>query len=128
MTPRKVRRALLFDHEFDLELHPGLVVTRSIKLRNGAGLRVTLRDENGALVSGQYEFYDDSGNPLSLVLGVDGWISSSMINPYGTHESRNPLPPGRYRLVLLSKGYAKQSVMLELRAGEHEDVDVTLSK
>ncbi len=34
----------------------------------------------------------------------------------------------RYRLVLLSQGYAKRSVMVELREGEYEDVDVTLSK
>ncbi len=33
----------------------------------------------------------------------------------------------RFQLVLRPKGYAKRSVMLELRAGEYEDVDVTLS-
>jgi hypothetical protein len=124
---------LLLDHEFDLELHPGLVVTRSIMLPQGAGLRVTLRDEDGALLTGQYEFYDHSGSSVSLELEVRGEngvlsASSSKIFPYGTHESRNPLRPGRYRLVLLSEAYAKRSVMVELRAGEYEDVDVTLSQ
>ncbi|MCP3919406.1 MAG: carboxypeptidase regulatory-like domain-containing protein [bacterium] len=37
-------------------------------------------------------------------------------------------PPGRYRLVLISPGYANRGVPVELRAGEYEDVDVTLFK
>ncbi len=129
---RSYSAGLFFKNEFDLELHPGLV-TRAIKLRQGAGLRVTLRDEDGALLSGQYEFLDHMGSSVSLMLEVRGengaiWHSIRKIYAHGTHESRNELHPGRYRLVLRSKGYAERSVMLELRAGEYEDVDVTLSQ
>ncbi len=124
---------IFFENEFDLELHPGLVVTRSIMIRQGAGLRVTLRGEDGALLTGQYEFYDHLGSPVYLVLEVRGengaiWQSNRNIYPHGTHETSDPLPPGRYRLSLLSQGYEERSVTLELRAGEYEDVDVTLSK
>ncbi len=121
-----------FENEIDLELHSGLV-TRSIMMPQGAGLRVTLRGEDGALLTGQYEFYDHLGSPVYLVLEVRGengaiWQSDRNIYPHGTHETSDPLHPGRYRLVLLAPGYAKRSVMVELRAGEYEDVDVTLSK
>ena len=101
-------------------------------LQHCAGLRGTVRDEDGALVSGEYEFYDHLGSPVSLLLDVgEGQrrgLSYTRIYPYGSHESGNPLHPGRYRLVLRSPGYAERSVMLELRAGEYEDVDVTLSQ
>lgn len=60
--------------------------------------------------------------------GSDRWATLSKIHPYGTHKSSMPLHPGRYRLVLISPGHANQSVTVELRAGEYEDVDVTLSK
>ncbi len=125
---RSYSAGLFLENEFDLELHPGLVVTQSIMMWQGAGLRVTLRDEDGALLRGQYEFFDHLGKGAYLVLDVRGWMSSSRIYPHGTHESRNELHPGRYRLVLRSKGYAERSVMLELRAGAYEDVNVTLSK
>ncbi len=129
---RNYSAGLFHENEFDLELPPGLVVTQSIMMWQGAGLRVTLRDEDGALLSGEYEFYDHLGasKDLNLYVLEDNrrWGSSWKIYPYGTHESSNELHPGRYRLVLLSQGYAKRSVMLELRAGEYEDVDVTLSK
>ncbi len=82
--------------------------------------------------TGEFEFFDHSGLPALLLLDVgEGQrrgYSYSRIYPYGTHESANPLHPGSYRLVLLSPGYAKRSVTVELRAGEYEDVDVTLSK
>ncbi len=130
---RSYSAGLFLEDEFDLELHPGLVVARSIMMRQGAGLRITLRDEDGALLSGQYEFLDHMGSSVSLMLEVRGengaiWHSIRKIYAHGTHESRTELHPGRYRLVLRSKGYAERSVMLELRAGEYEDVDVTLSK
>ena len=98
------------------------------RVRQGAGLRVTLRGEDGALLSGQYDLFDRLGNEAYLVLRVDRWASNRHIHPHGTHESTNPLHPGRYRLVLISPGYEERSVTLVLRAGEYEDVDVTLSK
>jgi hypothetical protein len=123
---------LFFEYELDLELHPGRVITRSIMLQRCAGLRVTVRDEDGALVGGEFEFFDHLGLPALLLLEVgEGQRrvnSYTRLFPYGTHKSENPLKPGSYRLVLLSPGYAKRSVMVELRAGEYEDVDVTLSK
>ncbi len=125
---------LFFRNEFELELPPGLVVTRSIRMRQGAGLRVTLRDEDGKLLSGQYEFYDHSGNGVRLVLlgerwepGSDAFATTKSFGP-GTHKSSGPHHPGRYRLALISPGYANRSVTVELRAGEYEEVDVTLSK
>ena len=129
---RSYPTGLFFEYELDLELHPGQVVTRSILLQRCAGLRVTVRDEGGALVGGEFEFFDHLGLPARLLLVVgEGQRRRGnyhTIFPYGTHESSNPLRPGRYRLVLLSPGYAKRSVMVELRAGAYEDVDVTLSK
>ncbi len=123
---------LFFENELDLELPPGLVVTRSIMLREGAGLRLTVREEDGELVGGEFVFVDHLGGRANLTLEVgEGQrrkVQYLRFYPYGTHESVNPLQPGRYRLVLLSPGYAKRSVMVELRAGEYEDVDVTLSK
>ena len=84
--------------------------------------------------SGQYEFYDHLGNGVGLVLlgerwkpGSDAWATTKGFGP-GTHKSSGPHHPGRYRLVLISPGYEKRSVPVELRAGEYEDVDVTLSK
>ncbi len=69
-------------------------------MRSGAGLRVTLRDEEGKPLSGQYEFYDDSESRVRLVLlvsdrwkpGSDAWATTSRIHPYGTHESSGPIP------------------------------------
>ena len=93
-----------------------------------------MRGEDGKLVSGQYELFDDAGRPARLVLGTDltlgtdASISSWTFDSYPTHTSLNPFEPGRYRLVLRSPGYAERSVTLDLRAGEYEDVDVTLSK
>ena len=126
---------LFFRNEFDLELHPGLVTTQSIRMQQGAGLRVTLRDEEGELLSGQYEFYDHSGSPVLLVLldsdrwkpGSDAWATTSSIGP-GTHRSSGPINPGRYRLVFISPGYANRSVTVDLREGAYEDVDVSLSR
>jgi RNA polymerase sigma-70 factor (ECF subfamily) len=123
---------LCFANEFEVELRPGLEVTRSILLRGGAGMRVTVHGEDGDLVSGQYEFFDDAGRPVGLVLGTDltdtsdGSISSWTFDSYPIHTSLNPFEPGRYRLVLRSPGYAERSVTVELRAGEYEDIDVTL--
>ncbi|MEM7305054.1 MAG: hypothetical protein AAF682_00220 [Planctomycetota bacterium] len=127
---------LFFKNEFELDLLPGLVTRRTIKLKAGAGLRVTVRDENGELLGGQYEFYDDQGSRVRLVLvvhgrgeaGRDRWASTSTLYPYGTHESGDPLDAGRYRLVLISPGYENQSVTFDLREGDYEEVDVTLSK
>jgi len=125
---------LFFDNEFEVELHPGVEVTRSIPLREGAGMRVTVRGDDGELVSGQYDFFDDTGRPVHLVLGTDltdtsdGSISSWSFDSYPVHTSLDKFEPGRYRLVLLSAGYAEQSVTVDLRAGEYEDVVVTLSR
>jgi hypothetical protein len=123
---------LFFEYELELELLPGPVIPRSIMLERCAGLRVTVRDEDGALVGGEFELFDDFGGRVSLLLDVrEGQLhlnSYSVIFPYGTHESTNPLQPGRYRLALVSPGYADRSVMVELRAGEYADVDVTLSR
>ncbi len=129
---RSFPTGLFFEYELDLELHPGRVITRSIMLQQCAGLRLTVRDEDGALVSGEYQLIDHLGNQVSLLLDVgEGQrrgYSYSRIYPYGTHESANPLQPGRYRLVLISPGSAERSVEVELHTGEYEDVDVTLSK
>ncbi len=127
---------MFFNEELELELPPALVVTRSVRMRKGSGLRVTVRGDDGALVTGQYEFYDDDGNGLSLVLGVgdrwkgagDRWVSSWKLYPHGTHESTHPIPPGRYRLVLRAPGYEERSVTVDLREGEVEPVDVTLTR
>lgn len=125
---------LFFGNEFDVELHPGLEVTRSILLREGGGMRVTVRGEDGQLVSGQYELFDDAGLPVGLVLGTDltdgtdASISSWSFDAYPIHTSLTVLEPGRYRLVLRSQGHAERSVTVELRAGEYEDVEVTLSR
>ena len=108
-----------------------------VESRPAEGIRLRGRidavftDEDGTLVGGEFEFFDHLGLPALLLLDVgEGQRrvnSYSRLYPYGTHESANPLQPGRYRLVLLSPGYAERSVMVELRAGEYEDVDVTLS-
>lgn len=72
--------------------------------------------------------------PLALVVrdrwkpGSDQWATLSSIQPHGTHESSEPLHPGRYRLVLDAPGRAGRSVTIELRAGEYAEVDVTLSR
>ena len=114
--------------------HPRREITQSIMLQRCAGLRLTVRDEDGALVGGEFEFLNDHlGGRANLTLDVgEGQrrmgTATRRIYPYGTHESVNPLKPGHYRLVLVSPGLAKRSVMVELRAGEYEDVDVTLSK
>lgn len=115
-------------HEFDFELHPDQVASQSILMGQGAGLHVTVRGDDGELLTGEYEFFDAIGNPVDLTLQAGGWISSWKIYPHGTHESRNELHPGRYRLLLRSPGYANQSVIVELRAGEYEEVDVTLAR
>lgn len=94
-----------------------------------------MRDEDGELVGGQYELHNDLGSIVRLVLvdgerwkpGSDAWATTSRIGP-GTHRSSDPIHPGRYRLVLLSRGDPNRSVPLELRAGAYEDVDVTLSR
>ncbi len=123
---------LFFEYGLDLEFHPGREVTRSIMLQQCAGLRLTVRDEDGALVGGEFDFLNDLGGRAHLTLEVgeghrQGY-SYLQFYPYGTHESVNPLHPGRYRLVLVSPGLAKRSVTVELRAGEYEEVDVTLSQ
>jgi len=121
---------LFFESQLDLELPPGRVVTRSIMLEQCAGLRLTVRDEGGALVGGEFDFINDLGGRANLTMevgeGQRRGYSYLSFYPYGTHESVNPLHPGRYRLVLISPGYANHSVTVELRAGEYEDVDVTL--
>jgi len=125
---------LFFEAKFEVELRPGLEVTRHIALREGAGMRVTVRGEDGEPVSGQYEFFDDAGQKVGLVLGTDltdtsdASISSWSFDAYPIHTSLDVFEPGRYRLELRSPGYAERSVTVELRAGEYEDVDVTLSK
>lgn len=48
--------------------------------------------------------------------------------PHGIHRTTRPIPPGRYRLVLRSDGYAEQTIPLDLRAGAAEEVDVTLER
>ena len=69
------------------------------------------------------------GSRIDLNTHVDmEWASSWKLYPHGTHESFNELHPGRYRLLLLSPGHAKRNVLVELRAGEYAEVDVTLSK
>ncbi len=71
---------------------------------------------------------------VTLVLGTDltdasdGSISSWSFDAYPIHTSLSVFEPGRYRLVLRSPGYAERSVTLDLRAGEYEEVEVTLSK
>jgi hypothetical protein len=60
--------------------------------------------------------------------GSDRWATLSEIQPYGTNASSSPLHTGLYRLVLISPGYANRNMTVQLRAGEYEDVDVTLSK
>ena len=42
---------LFFVNEFEVELRPGLVATQSIRLRKGAGLRLTVRGDDGQLVA-----------------------------------------------------------------------------
>jgi hypothetical protein len=122
---------LFFDGELDLELPPGREVTRSILLERCAGLRLTVRGEDGELVGGEFEFFDPSGMPVSLLLDVgEGQrrgYSYTRLYPYGTHEAANPLQPGRYRLVLITPDHEERSVTVELRAGEYEHIDVTLS-
>jgi len=126
---------LFYRNELELELHPGRSATRSIAMRQGAGLRLTLRDEEGELLGGHYELYDDAGNRVRLVLhdsdrwkpGSDAFATTGGFGP-GNLRSSDPIDPGRYRLVLVSPGHARRSVTVELREGEYEDVDVTLSK
>lgn len=123
---------LFFEYELDLELHPDREISRSIMLQRCAGLRVTVRDEDGELVGGEFELFDHLGGRATLLLevgeGQRRGYSYSSIYPYGTHESANPLKPGSYQLVILSPIHPKRSVRIELRAGEYEDVEVTLSK
>ena len=126
---------LFFRNEFELELHPGQVATRSTGMRQGAGLRLTLRDEDGELLGGHYELYDNVGSGVGLVLvdserwkpGSDAFATTGGFGP-ATLRSSEPINPGRYRLVLISPGYDNRSVTIELRVGEYEDVDVTLSQ
>ncbi len=127
---------LFFCAEFEVELLADVSTTRSITLRQGAGVRVDLRDERGEPLAGQYEFYDDAGHRVTLVLvvterwqpGSDRWASTSSLLPLGSHRSTMPIEPGRYRLVLRAPGHAERSVSVELRAGVYADVDVTLSR
>ncbi len=125
---------LFYENEFEVELGPGLEITQFMLLRVGAGMRVTVRGEEGKLVSGQYEFFDDAGHPTHLVLGTDltdtsdASISMWSFDSYPIHTSLSLFEPGRYRLVLRSSGYAERSVTVDLRAGQYADVDVTLSK
>lgn len=122
---------LFHEQEFDLALPPGLETTRSIRLYRGSGIRFTVRGDDGALLGGEYEFYDNSDLQVELdvhVLENKRQATSWNIYPSGTHESFNELHPGRYRLVLRSPGYAEKSVTLELRAGEYEVVDVILAR
>jgi hypothetical protein len=125
-------RGLFHDSELDLELRAGQTVTRSILMQQGAGLRFTVRGDGGALLSGEYELHDHSGGLVDLNTYVDAdgrrWASSWEVYPYGAHESFNELRPGRYGLVLRSQGYAERSVTVDLRAGEYEELDVTLSR
>ena len=83
-------------------------------------------------MGGEFDFINHRGGRANLTLevgeGQRRGYSYLRFYPYGTHESVNPLQPGRYRLELISPGYAKRIVMVELRAGEYEDVDVTLTK
>lgn len=119
---------LFFENELDVELHAGQVAMRSLTLRQGAGLRLTLRNQDGGFLAGQYELYDHLDNRVYLVLQVGGRASSRQVYAHGTHESRNPLRPGRYRLALISPGYKKRDVMVDLRAGEYSDLSVTLRR
>lgn len=126
---------LFYRNGFDLELHPGESVARSIRMRSGAGLRLTLRNGAGELLSGQYELYDSSGTAVRLVMvdidrwkpGSDQWATTGRFGP-GTQRSSDPIQAGRYRLVVISPGYENRSVPIELREGEYEDVEVTLSE
>lgn len=126
---------LFFRNEFELELHPDQAATRSVRMRQGAGLRLALRDENGELLGGHYEFYDDMGSAVGLVLvdsarwkpGSDAFATTGGFGPAALRSS-GPIEPGRYRLVLTSPGHVNRSVTIDLRAGEYEDVDVTLSR
>ncbi len=118
---------------FEIELDPGQVVTRPVTMPKGAGLRVTVRGEDGKLLSGEYEFFDDKGNRkwLNLFVDVGGGRyggSSWKIYPYANHESFSELSPGGYELLLRSSGYEEKRVMVDLRQGEYEDVEVTLSE
>jgi hypothetical protein len=124
---------LFHGKELEVELHPGLVVTRSIEFPQGAGLRFTVRGDDGALLGGEYEFFDHAvTRRVSLTAHVRGdgrrWVSTREFYPHGPNESCNELHPGSYKLLLRSLGYAEQMVTVELRAGEYEDVYVTLSK
>ncbi|MCA8974125.1 MAG: hypothetical protein KDC98_05355 [Planctomycetes bacterium] len=99
---------LFFRDECELELPAGQVITRSVRMKQGAGLRLTLRDENGESLRGQYEFYDGLGNRATLCLvdkerwrpGSDQWATLSELG-LGTYESSGAIEPGSYRIVLI---------------------------
>jgi hypothetical protein len=116
--------------ELDLELRPGEEVRRELHLKLGAGLRLTVRDEDGALISGSYSLLDSAGTKVVLEMRVQTestvYGTNWQLLPYGTHQSTNPLDPGKYELLLTSEGFQEQRVSVDLVAGRYEDVQVTL--
>jgi hypothetical protein len=99
----------------------------------GAGIRLTVRDEDGVLVGGSYELLDSTGAKTELAMMVQTESGSTygtswQLLPYGTHESTSPLVPGNYELVLTCEGFQEQRIPLNLTAGRWEERQVTLRR
>ena len=120
------------EERLELELAPGIEVRRELVLRLGAGLRLTVRDQAGALVGTGYRLLGESGEAVALPMRVyrDGNVFETRFRvlPFGVNEACPLVAPGRYELVLAEPGFAEERVRLELVAGETRELELRLRR
>ena len=92
------------------------------RLSLGAGLRITVEDEQGDRIPARYDLLDEQWNekPLRMRVWAKGasYDTSWYVLTNGVNQATPPLPSGRYTLVLTLDGYEEERIPLALTAGE----------
>ncbi len=96
----------------------------------GGRLRVSVVDDDGAAVAAPCVVYDAQGSvvPVTFAMrrgGSMGWSHDSVVRG-GTNDVMEPLPAGRYRVVLTLDGGAETALDAEVRPRKLTLVEATL--
>ncbi|MDJ0973795.1 MAG: carboxypeptidase regulatory-like domain-containing protein [Planctomycetota bacterium] len=115
-----------------VHLSPSEETRVDLVAKRGGRLRITVRDEAGAIRGCNATLRDARGETrlVAYVSGGEDFATMSTGGPGSASPStvEPPLEPGEYELELSLKGFETKRVTAKVKAGETTDVEVTLRK
>jgi RNA polymerase sigma factor (sigma-70 family) len=116
----------------EVDLAAGKTLELDVQLSLGGRMRLTAKDEHGGPVRAEVELRDESGAKISTDFycpSGEGTVfrCGGCLCEQGPNDHL-PLPPGRYELRLSAEGFVRETLTLDLVAGETATRDFVMRR